>query len=356
MIRSILGSIVGAVLLATLASGAATAQTTVKFGYGPTSPIATFIVAQGIGAFEKEGLKLQIENGTESAVLLQMLAAGQVDLIGGGVPALMQIDSLGAKLKAVATFEYTFTDDDGYSAEAVYLIAPKDRNIKTLADLKGKRLATSGFSSAWTLALRSEVKTAGIDPKDVTFVVVPFPQMAGALLNKEVDAAVITSTEYVRTSQRIPVEVLMSGTQINHMKLDLTQVIIGRDDWMQKNQDSVVKFIKALYRARQFMQQDIAETGGKNLKEMIRTQTKFDDFLADNYFKYRAGYVGRELRFTNPLDIPKSTVDRYHEILTQGDLIAGKLPVDYANIVDLSYLKRALKEMDVPWDPAKADR
>jgi ABC-type nitrate/sulfonate/bicarbonate transport system substrate-binding protein len=42
----------------------------------------------------------------------------------------------------------------------------------------------------------------------------------------------------------------MSGTQINRMKLDMTQVIIGRDDWMQKNEDSVVKFIKALYQAR----------------------------------------------------------------------------------------------------------
>jgi ABC-type nitrate/sulfonate/bicarbonate transport system substrate-binding protein len=346
MIRSILA----ALLLAAFASAAATAQTTVKFGYQPTAPIATFIAALGTGAFEKEDLKLKIENGSEGAVLLQMLAAGQVELIGGGMPALMQVDSLGAKLKAVASF------DDGYSAEAVYLIAPKDRNIKTLADLKGKRLAVSGFSSAWYLALRSEVKTAGLDPRDVTFVVAPFPQMAGALLNKEVDAAVITSTEYVHTSQHTPVEVLMSGTQINRMKLDMTQVIIGRDDWMQKNEDSVVRFIKALYSTRRFMQKDIADTGGRTLKEMIRTQTKFDNFLSDNYFKYRAGYVGRELKFTNPLDIPKSTVDRYHEMMTQGGLIAGKIPVDYANIVDLRYLKRALKELDVVWDPAKADR
>jgi len=352
MIRSILATL----LLAAFASTAATAQTMVKFGYQPTAPIATFIAALGTGAFDKEDLKLKIENGSEGAVLLQMLAAGQVELIGGGIPALMQVDSLGAKLKAVASFEYTFTDDDGYSAEAVYLIAPKDRNIKTLADLKGKRLAVSGFSSAWYLALRGEVKTAGLDPREVTFVVVPFPQMAGALLNKEVDAAVITSTEYVRTSQHTPVEVLMSGTQINRMKLDMTQVIIGRDDWMQKNEDSVVRFIKALYSTRRFMQKDIADTGGRTLKEMIRTQTKFDDFLSDNYFKYRAGYVGRELKFTNPLDIPKSTVDRYHEMMTQGGLIAGKIPVDYANIVDLRYLKRALKELDVVWDPAKADR
>lgn len=352
MIRSILA----ALLLLSLLPAAAPAQSTVRFGYQPTAPIATFIAAIGTGAFEEEGLKLKIENGTEGAVLLQMLAAGQVDLIGGGIPALMQADSLGAKLKAVATFEYTFTDDDGYSAEAVYLIAPKDRNIKTLADLKGRRLAVSGFSSAWYLALRSEVKAVGLDPKDVTFVVVPFPQMAGALLDKEVDAAVITSTEYVRTSQRTPVEVLMGGTAINRMKLDMTQVIIGRDDWMQKNADSVVRLIKALYRSRQFMQKDIADTGGKTLKEMIHTQTKFDDFLSETYFKYRAGYVGRELKLINPLDVPKSAVDRYHEMLTEGGLIAGKVPVDYANIVDLRYLKRALEELNVPWDPAKEDR
>jgi NitT/TauT family transport system substrate-binding protein len=344
-----------ALLFAITASTGAVAQTTIKFGYQPTAPIATFIAAMGTGAFGKEGLKLQIENGSETSVLLQMVAAGQVDLIGGGIPALMQVDSLGAKLKAVATFEYTFTDDDGYSAEAVYLIAPKDRNIKTLADLKGKRLAVSGFSAAWYLALRSEVKKVGLDTKDVTFIVVPFPQMAGALLNKEVDAAVITSTEYVRTSQRTPVEVLMSGTQINRMKLDMTQVIVGRDEWMQKNEDTVVRFIKSLYLTRQFMQKDIADTGGKTLKEMIRSQTKFDDFLSDNYFKYRAGYIGRELKFTNPLDIPKSTVDRYHEMLTQGGLISGKLPVDYANIVDQRYLKRALRELGVAWDPAKVD-
>src|SRR5881396_2495776 len=106
MIRVILA----ALFLVTSLSSAAQAQVTIKFGYQPTAPIATFIAAIGTGAFDKEGVKLKIENGTETAVLLQMVAAGQVDLIGGGIPALMQVDSLGAKLKAVATFEYTFTD------------------------------------------------------------------------------------------------------------------------------------------------------------------------------------------------------------------------------------------------------
>src|SRR5258708_33933502 len=109
-----------------------------KVGCERAAPIATLMGARATGAFEKEGLKLQVESGTEGAVLLQMVAAGQVDLIGAGIPAVMQVDSLGAKLRAVSAFEYTFPDADGYSAEAVYLIAPKDRNIKTPAHPKGR--------------------------------------------------------------------------------------------------------------------------------------------------------------------------------------------------------------------------
>jgi ABC-type nitrate/sulfonate/bicarbonate transport system substrate-binding protein len=334
---------------------AESAPSVIKYAYQPTAPIATFIVATGTHAFEAEGIKLEVENGTEPAVMMQMVVTGQAQLTGGGIPSLLQVMSVGAKLKAVATLEYTFTDVDGYSAEAVFLIAPKDRNIKTLADLKGRRLAVSSFSSAWYLALGSHLAERNINPKDVTYLVVPFPQMPGALIAKEVDAAIITSTEYVRTTQRTPVEVLMSGTEITRMKLDLTQAIIGRADWLSQHEDTVVRFIKALYRARQFMKQDVAETGGKKIQEMIQAQTKFDPLLSETYYRFRAAYVGRELKFVNPLDIPKSTVERYRETLAEAKLLPGKASLGYDDLVDRRYLQRALSELGVAWDPAKVE-
>ncbi|MBI3516275.1 MAG: ABC transporter substrate-binding protein [Proteobacteria bacterium] len=345
-----LGLMAPAVVLA-----AETKPIAVKYAYQPTAPIATFIAATGIGAFEKEGLKVEVENGTEPAVMMQMIQAGQAQLTGSGIPSLLQVSSVGAKLRAVATLEYTFTDDDGFSAEAVFLVAPQDRGIKTLADLKGRRLAISSYSTAWSHALTSHLIERNINPKDVTYLVVPFPQMPGALLTREVDAAIITSTEYVRTAQRTPVEVLMSGTQLTRMKLDLTQAIVGRDDWLRQNEDTVVRFIKALYRARQFMQQDNAETGGRKVRQMIQAQTKFDESLSETYYKYRAAYVGRELKHTNPLDIPKSTVVRYRDTMADAKLLTGKAPLEYDTLVDHRYLKRALAELGVAWDPTKVE-
>ena len=344
-----------ALLVLGASARAQTPPIAIKYAYQPTAPIATFIAATGTGAFATEGLKVEVENGTEPAVMMQMIVAGQAQLTGGGIPSLLQVMSVGGKLRAVATLEYTFTDDDGFSAEAVFLIAPQDRGIKTLADLKGRKLAVSSFSSAWALNLGSHFVERNINPKDVTYLVVPFPQMPGALLAREVDAAIITSTEYARTAQRTPVEVVMSGTQITRMKLDLTQAIIGRDDWLRANEDTVVRFLKALYRARQFMAKDHAETGGRAMREMIQAQTKFDAVLSETYYKYRAAYVGRELKHTNPLDIPKSTVARYRETLAEGKLLAGKAPLEYDNLVDQRYLRRALSELGVAWDPGKVE-
>ena len=59
MIRAILA----ALFLATAVPVAAMAQATVKFGYQPTAPIATFIAALGTGAFEKEGLSSRSRTG-----------------------------------------------------------------------------------------------------------------------------------------------------------------------------------------------------------------------------------------------------------------------------------------------------
>ena len=73
------------------------------------------------------------------------------------------------------------------------IIARKDAGIQSLKDLVGKRVAVFGLSSNWYLALSDRLQEAGIDPKSVRFLSMPYPQMEGALVHNEVDAAVMTS-------------------------------------------------------------------------------------------------------------------------------------------------------------------
>jgi len=342
-----------------LATGPARAQqgevTTVKFGYQPTAPIASFLAANGINAFGEQKLKLDITNASESAVHMQLLSSGQIHLAGAGIPSFLQLMSLGGRLKIVSCFEYTFTDSTGYPWEAAFLAAPKDRGIKSLADLKGKKVATPGYSVAWYLALRPLLAAAGVNLKDVTFLIIPFPQMRGAMMTREIDAGIMTSTELVRLKQQTEVETIMTGTQMTGVKMDMTQVIIGRDDWLQQNEATVVRFIKALLKARQYMQADIDKNKGANVKRFISEQLKFDEFLTETYYSFRAGYIGRELEHVNSLDVPRSTVERYRKILTDGGLLQDKGNLAFENLVDRRYLKKAHQELGMTWDESKVE-
>ncbi|MFA5488602.1 MAG: ABC transporter substrate-binding protein [Candidimonas sp.] len=78
----------------------------------------------------------------------------------------------------------------GYHSTTFYVL--KDSDIKTVADLKGKRIGINAFGSAIDLMLRTRLAKEGLDPrKDVQIVEVNFVNQAAALRAKRIDLGVI---------------------------------------------------------------------------------------------------------------------------------------------------------------------
>jgi len=68
----------------------------------------------------------------------------------------------------------------------------KDSPIKTVTDLKGKKIGINAFASAVDLALRVMLKKNGIDPRrDVEIVEIAFPNIASAIREKRIDCGVL---------------------------------------------------------------------------------------------------------------------------------------------------------------------
>src|SRR6202035_4865736 len=64
----------------------------------------------------------------------------------------------------------------------------KDGPVKTVADLKGKVLATNAMGSAVDIAMRAMLRKHGLEAnRDYTIVEAPFPAMKGMLAEKKVD-------------------------------------------------------------------------------------------------------------------------------------------------------------------------
>lgn len=127
--------------------------------------------------------------GTPEAASL--LAAGQVDMatLSFAVFATTVLkDAVPGGMKIVAD---NYQDGHkGFAANTFFVLA--DSPIKTVADLKGKRIGINAYGSAVDLALRVRLKKEGMDPrKDVQIVEIAFPNIGPAIREKRIDAGVL---------------------------------------------------------------------------------------------------------------------------------------------------------------------
>jgi NitT/TauT family transport system substrate-binding protein len=121
-----------------------------------------------------------------SAPQLTAVAAGEID-IATLAPANFVLGVLNARLKLKVVGDL-LQDASGWHSEEY--VVPVDAGINSVADLKGKRVATNAIGSAMDTGLRAMLKKNGVDPnRDVTVLEVAFPNMPAMLEEKKVDFA-----------------------------------------------------------------------------------------------------------------------------------------------------------------------
>lgn len=134
-----------------------------------------------MGFYAEEGLDVQMEAAQGGGPAIQQLMAGQVVLTITGNPTAFTMINKGAPMKIVASL---------WASNRFYPVVPADSPIKSLSDLKGKRVGTLALASANTLWAKVLLKEAGLDPnKDVTFVGVGTGgSIMSAFNSKEIEA------------------------------------------------------------------------------------------------------------------------------------------------------------------------
>ena len=81
-------------------------------------------------------------------------------------------------LKSVTTVSVAGEDPATFP---IQVMVPTGSDIKSLADLAGKTVATASLFQLNDLALMESLNKAGVDASTVKFVEIPFPNMAEAL-------------------------------------------------------------------------------------------------------------------------------------------------------------------------------
>ncbi|MDP7548909.1 MAG: ABC transporter substrate-binding protein [Alphaproteobacteria bacterium] len=140
---------------------------------------ATLIIAQEKGFFAQAGLEVELIAPSNPNDPPKLVAAGKADLAISYQPQLhVQVDR-GLPLRRIATLV-------GTPLSALVVLA--DGPIKTIADLKGRKVGFSvgGFEDA---ILGAMLRKAGLKPTDVTLINVNF-SLSPSLISGQVDAVI----------------------------------------------------------------------------------------------------------------------------------------------------------------------
>jgi len=148
----------GAIAVALVFAGAASAQTAIRLGKAQPNQFA-FVpadVGADSGIFKKHGVDLEISSFTGDAKEMQALTAGSLDIALGGGPAFATIVK-GVPMKAVAA--------EANAPNTIMLVVLKDGPIKSVDDLKGKNVSvsTTGSLTYWLTQQLSRAQGWGDD-------------------------------------------------------------------------------------------------------------------------------------------------------------------------------------------------
>ncbi|HUC63015.1 MAG TPA: ABC transporter substrate-binding protein [Alphaproteobacteria bacterium] len=118
--------------------------------------------------------------------MIQALASGDLDI------ADLAYSSVALAIENAGMTDLRIIGDDfqdgvpGYYSDQYFVL--KDGPVKTVADLKGKVLATNAAGSAVDIAMRAMLKRHGLeDKKNVTIIEAAFPNMKAMLIEHKVD-------------------------------------------------------------------------------------------------------------------------------------------------------------------------
>lgn len=156
----------------------------------------------------------------------------------------------------------------------VLYIASK-QDIKSLDDLKGKTIITSGKGATPEYALRYVLKQSGIDPdKDLTIdFKSEHTEVVGALAADE--NAIVMLPEPFLTVAKTKVQGLKTNLSLTDIwdKLPgdsqlVTGVMIGRSDFIDENKDAVNSFLEEYKKSVEYV--------NKNTEEAAKLSEKYD--------------------------------------------------------------------------------
>ncbi|MCT7374278.1 ABC transporter substrate-binding protein [Chelativorans salis] len=299
-------------MLAALWSLSAHAESTIRIGvleFGTVNWELDVIKRHGLD--EKQGIQLEQVNLASNQATTVALQAGEVDMIVS--------DWLWVSRQRANGRTYTFVP---FSSSVGALMVPPDSDIRSLADLKGKKIAIAGgpLDKGWLLLRGLAERDHGLDLEAESEQVFGAPPLlAKKAMQGEVDAVL----NYWHYSARLEAKGFRQVIGANEAAMELgadgpisAVGYVFDEEWAAQNIEAVKAFFDASREAKTLLRTSDEEW--ETLRE--KTGAEDDETLRALRDRFREGIPSR------PLSEERDDTARVYEVLAEigGEKLVGK--------------------------------
>jgi NitT/TauT family transport system substrate-binding protein len=206
-----------------------------QLNFPPGGSNAGFAAAVEEGYYQAAGLDVTIVPGTGSSLTAQMVASGQATIGYADSTATAQLIAKQAPLSVLATV---------YQSNPNAVLALPDSGIRSVGDLKGKKVGTPVPSSQATM-LPLFLSANGLSDKDVDLVNLAPTSLVQSLLQHRVDAILGSTDAYqVQLEQQNAGQLFVAPFATNGVPTVSTSIFANKE-WAASHAAEVKAFVKA---------------------------------------------------------------------------------------------------------------
>ena len=233
---------------------AAAELTTIRIAHNGFSSEMPFYVGKDAGIFVKHGFNVEPIFILGGSTTIQALIGKSLDLLMGGATPMLSAVINGAQLKIIG----------GMNNRIPFALLSQPE-IKTGAQLKGKKIGITRFGSNTDFIARLAAQEFGLNPKsDITIVQTGAPESRLLALKTRTVDATLFNIEQAVVARKMGYNVLVNFLE---KEIDYTHIaIIARDDTIKTQPEMLRRFMRAYVESIRYFKTHKEEAVKKSLQ------------------------------------------------------------------------------------------
>jgi NitT/TauT family transport system substrate-binding protein len=300
------------------------------FGGAVTPPNMVHLapyVAKDAGFFDELGLDVEIKSFEGGVGALRGGISGGLDVVATSSDPLFAAIQQGAPVKAIGTY-----------APKLSVVMMGVPDVKSPADLKGKRLGIQDVGGFNDVMSRLVLARANISTNDVQFINVATANRVQSMAGGQTDATVLHIDQYYNALQVNPnFNVLARMWEV--VPDWWYSAFVATDDVRSQKREALIRFMTGVIKAQRYMY-----TNPTEFKKIAADETKAKPDVVDKAYDDLSKGGVWSVNDGMPQKLIDYTIDKEVEV---GTIKADNKPT-YEKIVDKSIVEEAIKRNGGP--------